>query len=890
MFKKSKVYSGVLLALGGGLTFASLPAVAQSVERVEITGSAIKRIDAESSLPVTIIRAEELARAGVTTAEQVIGRIAASQSTLGVSQGIGGTTGGQSEASLRGLGGNKTLVLLNGRRIANHAYDSGSADLNAIPMAAIDRVEVLRDGASSIYGTDAIGGVINFILKRNYTGVDLSVEAQVPTETGGRTSRASISGGFGSLSQQGFNIFGSLDLRRQTVAEGKDRSFSKSGVLRNPDGTVRQFRTSGSSFPGDLDGFEPSLAAGCAPPSSIPNLANTSCRYDFVREIDITPKNEQSTFLGRASLAVGSLGTVSLEYLRAQNDTENKVAPTPTSMVIPSSSPFYPAGRPSRDVFGDGSLIGGVVNWRAVPAGKRTNEANAIGERTLLELVGAAAGFDYQVGVWNSKSTVKDTFTNGYINADLVQAGITSGLINPFGAQTAAGAAALDAAKIKAVVLKAKGDVTTLDARASTEFGKLPGGAIGVSIGTEFRREKFVYDLQDIARQAASSGLELAADTTGTRNVSAVFGEAVFPILKTLEASFAIRADRYSDSGNTVNPKLSLKWQPLREVVLRGSITSGFRAPTLYDLYQPQQVTFTSDAYDDPTLCPGGTAVPGASAGVVCGQQVQQRFGGPAGYGKPVASVSPEKSRSFSFGLVVAPAIGVTMGVDVWNIEVKNSIGALPEQSIFEDPAKFSGRIVRCSAVPAARRGDFDTCLNFPVFDPIAYIDTPTENLGNTKTAGIDVSFEFKTPKAGYGQFTVALDGTYVTKYDYQREKGGVFIQNVGRYSDSAPIFRWQHTATVGWDMGPFNATLSQRMKSGYLDQSPSNSVAAYSLYDMSVGWSGIKGLTLSAGVKNLLDTSPPYSNQQTTFQSNYDPRFTDPLGRQYTVRAAYKF
>ena len=890
MFTKTKICTGVLAAWGGGLALMAGSALAQDVQRVEITGSSIKRIDAESSLPVTIIRAEELIRAGVTTAEQVIGRIAASQSTLGVSQGIGGTTGGQSEASLRGLGGNKTLVLLNGRRIANHAYDSGSADLNAIPMSALERVEVLRDGASSIYGTDAIGGVINFILKRDYSGVDIAVEAQSPQEKGGRTTRASLSGGFGSLAQQGFNVFGSLDVRRQTVAEGKDREFSQSGIIRNADGTFRQFRTSGSSFPGDLDGFEPSLAAGCAPPSSIPNVAGTSCRYDFVREIDIVPKNEQTTLMGRASLAVGSAGTVSLEYVRSQNETENKVAPTPTSMVIPSSSPFYPAGRPSRDVFGDGSLIGGVVNWRTVPAGKRTNQSKAIGERTVLDFVGSSSGFDYQAGVWNSKSTVKDTFTDGYINADLVQAGITSGLINPFGAQSTAGVAALDAAKIKAVVLKAKGDVTTIDARVSTELGKLPGGAIGVSVGTEFRREKFVYDIQDIARQAASSGLELAADTTGSRNVSALFGEVVAPLMKSLELSFAIRADRYSDSGNSVNPKLSLKWQPIKELVLRGSLTSGFRAPTLYDLYQPQQVTFTSDSYNDPVLCPGGTAVPGASAGVVCDQQVQQRFGGPAGYGQPVGSVKPEKSRSFSFGIIASPTTGLTLGADLWNIEVKNSIGALPEQSIFEDPAKFAGRIVRCSAVPAARRGDFDTCLNFPLFNPIAYIDTPTENLGDTKTAGIDLTFEFKTQKAGFGQFTVLLDGTYVTKYDYQREKGGVFLKNVGRYSDASPIFRWQHTATVGWDMGPFNTTVSQRFKSGYLDQTPNNTVASYSLYDLSVSWSGIKGLTVSAGVKNLLDTNPPYSNQQTTFQSNYDPRFTDPLGRQYTVRAAYKF
>lgn len=887
MFKKTRI-SMAAAALVGSAGLLAGTAFAQ--QRVEITGSAIKRIDAETSLPVTVIRAEDLVRAGVTTAEQVVSRIAASQSSLGITQGIGATTGGQAEASLRGLGGNKTLVLLNGRRISNHAYDSGSTDLNAIPMAAIDRVEVLRDGASSIYGTDAIGGVINFILKKNYTGGSIAIEGQSPQQTGGRTTRGSLSGGFGSLDTDGFNFFGSLDARKQTVVEGKDRDFSKSGVIRNPDGTLFQFRTSGSSFPGDLDGFEPSLAGGCAPPESIPNAANTACRYDFVRQIDIVPKNDQVTFLGRASFSLGKLGTASVEYLRAQNNVENKVAATPTTMVIPASSPFYPAGRPSADVFGDGSVIGGIVNWRTVPAGKRTNQSEAIGERLLFDAVGSLGSVDYNVGLWNSSSKVTDTFTNGYINADLVQAGIIAGTINPFGAQSAAGAAALQSAKIIADVLRAKGDVTGVDGRVTMELGKMDGGALAASVGAEARQEKFVYDLQDIARQAASSGLELAQDTTGKRKVAAVFFEIVAPVVKSLELSFSARADKYGGTGNTFNPKVSLKWQPTKEFLVRSSANTGFRAPTLYDLYQPQQVTFTSDAYDDPLLCPGGTAVAGASAGVVCGQQVQQRFGGPAGYGRAINSIEPEKSKSFSVGVVSAPIGGLTLGADFWDVQVRNSINQLPEQSVFEDPVKFSSRIVRCSQVPVAQRGSFDTCLNFPAFDPIAFIDTPTENLGNIKTRGIDLQFDFRMPRTGFGDLRFSIDGTYVMKYDYQREAGGVYLKNVGRYSDSSPVFRWQHTASASWDMGPWNVSLSERFKSGYIDQVPANKVAAYELWDLSVSWSGIKGLTLMAGVRNLMDKEPPYSNQQTTFQSNYDPRYTDPLGRTWMARAAYQF
>ena len=181
MFRRTKLCSGLMLAFGGTLAIGVSSALAQQqLERVEITGSSIRRIADETALPVTIIKIEDLTRQGVTTTEQAIQRIAANQSNFGASASIGATTGGKSEADLRGLGGptgqngNKTLVLLNGRRLANHAFDAAAVDLNAIPLAAIDRIEILRDGASALYGTDAIGGVINFILKRELVGLDLN--------------------------------------------------------------------------------------------------------------------------------------------------------------------------------------------------------------------------------------------------------------------------------------------------------------------------------------------------------------------------------------------------------------------------------------------------------------------------------------------------------------------------------------------------------------------------------------------------------------------------------------------------------------------------------------------------------------------------------------------
>ena len=286
--------------------------------------------------------------------------------------------------------------------------------------------------------------------------------------------------------------------------------------------------------------------------------------------------------------------------------------------------------------------------------------------------------------------------------------------------------------------------------------------------------------------------------------------------------------------------------------------------------------------------------MPGASAGVVCGQQVLQRQSGPGGVGQPVTNLQPEKSDTYTLGLVFEPLSGVSFGIDYWNIKIKDQIAPTPEQAIFGDTATYANRFVRCSQIPATGQGitrdDISVCLNFPTFDPIAYIDTPNDNLGELRTDGFDLSASWRSATTPYGGFGVTFDGTYVKNYEYQRLKGGEFIYAVGRYSDNAPVFRWQHVLTGNWAMGPWAALLAYRYKDGYLDQDGVNDVGSYTIWDASVTFTGVKGLTLTAGVKNLFDKDPPLTGQVTTFQRGYDPRFTDPLGRTLVLRAAYKF
>lgn len=910
MFRRTKVCSAVLAAIGGTLALGAAPAFGQqTLDRVEITGSSIKRIGAETALPVTVIKVEDLAKQGVTSTEQAMAHIASNQSNFGASAAIGGTTGGKSEADLRGLSGptgtnaNKTLVLLNGRRLANHAFDAAAVDLNAIPLSAIERIEVLRDGASAIYGTDAIGGVINFITKREFVGLDISAQATKPQASGGGdTQRVSLTGGFGSLTEQRFNLTASVDWRKQKVLAAADREFSKTGIIR---GAVTA-GTSGTAFPGDLNGFEPSLP-NCDPPNAIPNPAGTSCRYDFSRQVDLLTQNEQLTALVRGSFAVSPDHTLSLEYLNAHNKSTARVAAAPTSTLIPATSPFFPAGAAgvaSQVIIpdfagGDGTAttLGGVANWRQVPAGKRTSGDDTTTERTLLEMNGLLQGWDYRAGLGTTKNKSEANVKRGYVNDGMIAEGVWNGIINPFGPQTAAGLAAIEAAQVVAPTQIGKNKVDFVDLQISKgELTKLPAGPLGFAFGLEYRKEKSGFEALPITAQLGSLGIDPDSDTSGSRKQAAAYMEFNIPVVKDLEVSLAGRYDKYSDFGNTFNPKIGVRYQPTKQLLLRGSANKGFRAPTLYEIYQPQSTTFTTDNYNDPLLCPGGTPVPGASAGVVCDQQVLQRQGGPGGIGLPAKTLQPEKATNLTLGLVFEPTSNTTLGFDLWQINIKNLISGLPEQAVFGDPTKYAGRFVRCSQIPATgagiTRSDIDACTGFPGigYDPIAFIDVPTENLGELKTRGIDLSAAWRSGATENGNFGVSMEGTYVTKYRYQREKGGEFINAVGRYSDNAPVFRWQHVLTGTWSIGSWTTTLGQRFKSGYVDQDGVNRVGSYSIFDASVTWTGVKNLTLTAGIANLLDTDPPLSGQTTTFQRGFDPRFTDPLGRTFMFRAAYKF
>lgn len=400
-----------------------------------------------------------------------------------------------------------------------------------------------------------------------------------------------------------------------------------------------------------------------------------------------------------------------------------------------------------------------------------------------------------------------------------------------------------------------------------------------IAVGAEYRKEDFLSKANTPVAELlqASTGVDPTSLSAGKRNVTALYAELNVPITKQLDITGAVRYDNYSDFGNTVNPKIGIRFQPTKELLMRASYSTGFRAPSLYDLNATPAYTNTGSV-DDPINCPNGVPLPGKAASSYCEQQFQRLTGGNL-------DLKPEKSKNLSFGVVFEPTTSLSLGVDFWWVRVRDTIDALSETTILGDSVVFAPYIFRNGSGDLSNDGFSCPGAN------CGYLDTRQQNLGGTSTRGADLSALFRQNLGSMGRLTLGLNSTYVASYEYQDFIGGPWNQRVSKYNGAnGPIFRWQHAATALWNMGSLTAGATARMKSGYVDQDPSNTVSQYATLDAYVGWNAFKGLNLTLGVKNLTDREPPYSNQGEVFQANYDPRFSDPTGRAYYLRASYQF
>jgi iron complex outermembrane recepter protein len=889
-FKRKAIAVFVGQVCAAAFTVAALPVAAQesqSAERVTITGSNIKRVDSETASPVQVIGHEDIMRSGATTAQDLLEKVSANVGGYPQAGALGDAARpGLASASMRGLGSSNTLVLLNGRRLSNHAFDSGAADLNTIPLAVIDRVEVLKDGASAIYGSDAIGGVINFITRSDFTGGEVSAFADATQHKGGDKWQTSFAFGAGNLATDRFNVTAAVDYSKETALKAIDRSFARTAYI--PGAGVNKL--SSNAYPANIltgNGFvNPAFASGCQPPVSL--AVGGRCRYDYASQIDIMQPQEKTSFYTRGAFKINEDHQLFAELNWVRNVVMSRVSQTPVSeattfsgnpLLYPSGGAFYPTGL---GLTGDLNLY-----WRSIAAGLRSDEATAETTRFVTGGKGVVAGWDYEAAYTYNESKTKDVFTDGWLLESKLLPAMATGLINPFGAQTSQGQALLNGTKLLGEVRNAKGKTDAVDFKASKDIAQLPGGTMGLALGGEFRKEEYRDNPFDVVRSGDVLGFGGNLQPQGgTRNVKALFAELSVPIVKNLEGQVAVRWDSYSDVGNTTNPKVGFKWTPSKQFALRGSYNTGFHAPTLYDLYSPTVTTNTPNVHDDPIRCPGGVAINPATAGQDCALQFNEHVGGnPA--------LKPEKSTQWSIGAIAEPIHGVSVTVDYFNIERKDTIGTLSDDLIFGNTSQYSSLIVRNAPTAA------DQALGLP--GGISYLSLPTFNLGKIQTSGIDVSVLATLPKTGLGRIKLSLDGTRVLRYKYQVEKDGEVFDNLGKFAFVADgsgsgyriIPRWRHTVGTTWELDAWAVTLANNYSSSYEDanaEGQTHRVGAYSTWDLVGTWRGIKDVTIMAGIKNLFDKDPPFTNSGQNFQVGFEPKLTNPRGRSFMLKGIYRF
>lgn len=915
-FKTQQLRSapGVFVALAGCYAFSIAPLAAQTpgtdtpavdrLEEVVVTGSLLKRAVGDVAQPLTTLTAEDLVAAGATNPEQILREIPQNQALSVSNTNLASNTGGGSYANLRALGSARTLVLLNGKRVVNNPFQTIGVDLNTVPMALVERVEVLTDGGSATYGTDATAGVVNFITSKEITGLKISGTASTPEASGGgQTYLASVSGGLGSLAGDGWNVYAGATWRKAEELLQSRRDFSRTTFI--PERGVN--RLNGTTFPANysqpasgINGVNPT-SPDCAPPFSLHGdglFGPRSCGYDQLAVANIVTPQEQWSVLGKGSLQLGERHTVSLEYVRAENEVLSAVSPQGVSnLTMTSANPFFPGQGITPGVAGLNPALPVIFNLRTEHLGRRESIFDGSTDRALAQLEGELAGWDYQLSALASSSEVSVIFTNGYPDELRLRDGLTGAngapFLNPFGAQTEAGARYLQEIELLGEAQSAESDLELYSLQLNRDLFRLPAGPVALAVAFEYKDDSAAFFSNLAISSRTPSSFVNTVDIAGSRHAMSAAVETSIPVLNSLDVGLSVRYDDYSDFGDTTNPEFSVRYQPIDTLTFRASASTGFRAPTLYDVFQPTTLSFTNARFNDPVLCPGG--VVNAAAGGIQIRDCQITFPRLIGGSR---SLDAEESVAFSGGVIFTPLRGLSFGVDYWEYEVQQSLGPLADQAVFADPVKYADLLVRCSDVPAEELSRYRGCL-VSGGDPIAYVDNRVQNQGDTRTSGFDGSVEWALPEAGsLGQFGIRYRGTYVQEYEFQREVGGPFFSRAGRYFDTFPVIRYLHFLTFSWERGSLSTSLTNRYTGGYTDCNAQcliapeffNEVDANSLWDLSATYRGSPHLTISASITNLLDDDPPFTNKNSGLSSAYDARFADARLRSYLLTLTYEF
>ncbi|CAH9067048.1 Vitamin B12 transporter BtuB [Pseudoalteromonas holothuriae] len=925
----SKVSKAVRLAIAFGATstaaFSASSAIAaeeesaESFEKIQVTGSRIKRADMEGANPVQLITRDDLVASGISNVGDILQEIP-SVAGAGTNAAINNGGAGAVRVSLRGLGSERTLVLLNGRRVvASGSGANASVDLSTIPTAIIKRVEVLKDGASAIYGSDAIGGVVNIITRDDFEGFEANAMYDASTHGGdGETKSYDFTVGFSG--DKGNVVFNAYYTEYGAQMSG-DRSWSEFELDLDPE--TGDFNKGGSSAPpwGRYNGINPDVEGACnsfthgagsgpgqSDPSDFSNATGYDCwdwdkdTYNYApSNFHLTPSERYGIFAQANYEFSDSLRFFTeINFNRRSSDT--KLAPLPLAPLafFGWTDATYSKDNYYNQQFGPKNVNGETVDiadWR-----RRVVETGGRDTTFRVETVRAVFGFEgeindtwgYEVsyifgrndGATNRAGGVNFEKVNEAVGPSFMEGGevfcgtpgnVIEGCVslNTFGTpgtDTQISEEMLDFISFEAHDL-GYNEQQIISASIFGDAFELPAGTVGVAFGAEHREEKGADFPDALIALGITSGSPRKA-TQGSYSVDELYMETNVPLLsgapmaEVLELDLAVRYSDYDTFGDTTNHKVGIRWSPMDGLMFRGTSSTAFRAPSTLDLFQGASANspLVSDPCQaNPTQFCIADGVPAGGFEPI-GDQLSSTRGGNV-------NLQPEEADITTIGVVYSPEFveGLSFTIDYWDIELENAITTIGEQLILD---KCANEGVFCDKITRYTSGG--------LVGNSSDIDDRKVNVGGIDSSGIDFNMRYATDTE-YGALTFNLDSTRYDTYDITQADGSV-VENAGwfrRNSGDGNFPEWKTNIDVrlaqdDWSAGyairyigeveePFGNTAGQR------------TVDSQTIHDIRFSYF-FDNFTTTVGVDNVFDEDPPYA--ATGFNDNTDPRTYNTLGR----------
>lgn len=846
----------IVLALGAA--FAATSTAAQELEKVVITGSNIRTTQKEGASAVQVISAKEIAASGKASIADIIRSISANSGNSYNEQYTGSFSAGTAGLSLRGIGQKNTLILVNGKRVSPYAtaqdLQEVFVDLNSLPMAAVQRIEVLKDGASSVYGSDAVAGVVNIILYKEFKGTEVSAQYGGSTEgTGQREKSVALQTGFGSLQDDGWSVVFSVDAQWRDTLNQADVNWMKASDYRgNPSGTLAWVPTNyvnndAMQLLGGLQGpLQLQPYSAITPGRSGNVLAYNPAQYRTLipgigrvhsslrGTLKLNEDNEAYADLlyghSRAAQTFSAPLTVGTG-LRAWNNATQQL--DNINVVLPVGHPNNPGSTPL------------PFNATLFDLGPRMKQDSVDFYRVLAGLKGTAAGWDYDASIGRSGSKLDETVQN-FVNRYEFEKVLADGSYN-FADQSQNSEAVRNRLRLS-TLRPAEAKLTTVDFSATRELAQLPAGALGFAAGAQWRRE----EMDSNTSSAVLTGTELRPAINiinGKRDVAALFAELNVPVVKDVTVNLAGRGDHYDDFGSAFSPKASVRWQAAPWLLVRGTASRGFRAPSL-----PEITNSTSVSYGN-VIDPRDPISPTQARGVT---------------NLTIANgdLKPERSKNLNLGFVIAPTSRSSVGIDFYHIRTTGVIDTESADSIIANEANAPDKVVR------------DTQGR------ILTLYRQYANQGDRKVSGFDIDLRHVQPLPKTGKLTFNAQLSRVLKFEQPLAVGKPLTDGAGNnYFGSIPKWRGVTSATL--EVGKWTNTLVWNYVDGYAQTTRVDErVKPVGTLDFNAAWQVTDAATVSLILQNLTDKRPSWDSSTTFF----DFTQADPRGRTAAVKVAYRF